>query len=193
MTETYRAALFSSWKPNLEYYDGSPLGDFDEETQDVISDYTFTSPFKFSTGVAYLSKYGLLTADVDFVNPAKAKYSSNVNGVTFDNENNDIKATYKSAINYRIGGEFRYNIFRLRAGYGMQGNTYSSELDLDNSIKTISGGIGARWQKFYIDFAYINSSGINYYQPYSFFDGPGPIADLKRTTNTGMITFGFTF
>jgi hypothetical protein len=193
MTETYYARLQSSWKPNLEYYDNSPLGDFDEETQDVISDYTLTTPLKFSTGVAYLSKFGIITADVDFVNPSKAKYSSNISGVTFDNENRDIKATYTSAINYRVGGEFRYKIYRVRAGYGMQGNTYNSELDLDNSIKTISGGVGIRLQKFYVDFAYINSTGTSYYQPYSFFDGPGPIADLKRTTNTGMITFGFTF
>ncbi|MEJ1238949.1 hypothetical protein WBG78_12520 [Chryseolinea sp. T2] len=193
MNETYEATLSSSWKPNLEYYDGSPLGDFTESTQQVISDYTLTTPLKFSTGLAYLSKYGIITADVDFVNPSKAKYKSNVSGVSFDGENNDIKATYTSAINYRIGGEFRYKILRVRAGYGMQGNTYNSELNLDNSIKTISGGIGARWQKFYLDFAYINTSGVNYYQPYSFFDGPGPIADLKRTTNTGMLTFGFTF
>ncbi|MGC3947467.1 MAG: hypothetical protein QM762_23620 [Chryseolinea sp.] len=193
MTETYEATLQSSWKDNLEYYDGSPLGDFTEETQQVITDYTLTTPLKFSTGLAYLSKYGIISADVDFVNPANAKYKSNISGVTFDNENNDIKATYTSAINYRVGGEFRYKIYRIRAGYGMQGNTYNSELNLDNSIKTISGGAGIRLQKFYVDFAFVNTSGVNYYQPYSFFDGPGPIADLKRTTNTGMVTFGFTF
>lgn len=192
ITENYRADLASSWK-DYNYYDELILGEEFAETEDVISDYTLTTPLKFSTGLAYLSKFGLITADIDFVNPSKAKYSSNIAGVTFDNENNGIKQTYASAINYRIGGEFRYKIYRLRAGYGMQGNTYNSELNLDNSIKTFSGGVGIRIEKFYADFAFIHSQGTAFYQPYSFFDGPGPIADLRRTTNTGMITFGFTF
>ncbi|HTF19081.1 MAG TPA: hypothetical protein VK658_13460 [Chryseolinea sp.] len=195
ITETYYAHMGTSWN-NFDYYgDGSEILNMKEAETDppVLSDYSLTTPLKFSTGVAYISKYGLLTADVDFVNPAKARYSSNISGVTFDGENNDIRATFASAINYRIGGEFRYEIFRVRAGYGVQGNTYNSSLDLDNSIKTISGGVGIRIQKFYTDFAFVHSSGTTSYQPYGFFDGPGPIADLDRSTNTGMITFGFNF
>ena len=194
ITETYSAEMSSSWK-NFDYYgDGSKiLNNQNAGTDQVITDYSLSTPMKFSTGVAFLSKYGLITADVDFVNPAKAKYSSNLSGVTFNNENNDIRATFTSTINYRVGAEFRYEIFRLRAGYGMQGNTYNSGIDLDNSIRTISGGLGIRLKKFYTDFALIHSSGTQFYQPYGFFDGPGPIADLERTTTTGMITFGFNF
>lgn len=194
MTETYYADMSTRWR-NFDYYgDGSKiLNNESAGTDDVISDYNLTTPMKFSTGVAYLSKYGILTADVDFVNPAKSKYSSNISGVTFNGENEDIRATYTSAINYRLGGEFRYKILRVRAGYGVQGSTYNSSFDLDNSIKTISGGIGMRIEKFYADFAFVHTEGSYYYQPYGFYDGPGPIADLKRTVNTGMITFGFTF
>ena len=194
ISENYEATMSTSWK-NFDYYgDGSEiLNLLDKSTDPVVTDYSLTTPMKFSTGLAYISKYGLITADVDFVNPAKAKYDSNMSGVTFDIENNDIRATFSSAINYRIGGEYRYKIYRVRAGYGVQGNTYNSNVDLNNSIKTVSGGVGIRIQKFYCDFAYVHSSGTGYYQPYSFFDGPGPIADLDRSTNTGMITFGFSF
>lgn len=194
ITETYSANMNTSWK-NFDYYgDGSKLLNNESAgTDDVISDYSLTTPMKVSTGVAFLSKFGLITADVDFVNPAKAKYSSNLSGVTFNNENSDIRATFASTINYRVGGEFRYKILRVRAGYGVQGSAYNSSFDLDNSIRTLSGGIGVRIQKFYTDFALINNKGTTYYQPYSFFDGPGPIADIERTTTTGMITFGFTF
>lgn len=194
ISENYEANMSTSWK-NFDYYGTGEviLNELDKFTDPVISDYSLTTPLKFSTGVAYISKYGLITADVDFVNPAKTKYSSNISGVTFDNENNDIRATFASAINYRIGGEFRYKALRVRGGYGVQGNTYKSSFDLDNSITTISGGVGVRIQKFYADFALVHSNGTGYYQPYSFFDGPGPMADLDRTTTTGMITFGFTF
>jgi hypothetical protein len=194
MTEIYKAEMNTSWK-NFDYYGTGKeiLNDEFAGTDDVHSDYSLTTPLKFSTGVAYISKFGLITADVDFVNPANAKYSSNVTGVSFDNENNNIKETFSSAINYRIGGEYRYKIWRVRAGYGVQGSTYNSDFDYDNSIRTISGGVGIRIKKFYADFAYVNTSGKSNYQPYSFFNEPGPIADLKRTVSTGMITFGFTF
>jgi len=195
ISEVYTAGMSTSWK-NFDYYgDGSKLLNNQQAETDppVMSDYTLTTPMKLSTGLAYISKFGLITADVDFVNPGKAKYSSNTSGVTFDNENKDIRNTYSQAINYRIGAEYRYKIFRVRAGYGMQGNTYNSSLNVNNSITTLSGGVGIRIQKFYTDFAYVHTQGNAYYQPYSFFDGPGPIADLNRTTNMGMITFVFTF
>jgi hypothetical protein len=197
MTEIYNANMTSSWK-NFDYYgpDGDKMLNNEQAGTDeggVHADYSLTTPLKFSTGVAYISKFGILTADVDFVNPANAKYTSNISGVNFNNENNDIKETFSSAINYRIGGEFRYKIYRVRAGYGVQGSTYSSNFDYNNSIKTISGGVGIRVKKFFADFAYVNTNGKTNYQPYSFFDSAGPVADLKRTVSTGMITFGFTF
>lgn len=193
-SETYRAQMNTNWK-NFDYYgDGEEiLTNESAFTDDVISDYSLTTPLKLSTGIAFLSKYGLITGDVEFTNPAKAKYSSNTSGVSFGQENDDIKAVYKSVINYRLGGEFRYKVFRVRAGYGVQGSTYQDSFDLDNSIKTISGGLGVKLQKFYADFALIQSKGKSQYYPYTFFDGTGPTVDLDNKTMTGMLTFGFTF
>ncbi len=193
-TETYSADMSTSWK-NFDYYgDGSEILNNESSGTDIVtSDYSLTTPMKLSAGLAFISKWGLLTGDVEFTNPARAKYSSNTAGVSFTEENNGIKDAFQSVINYRVGGEFRYNILRVRAGYGVQGSTYRDGFDLDNSIKSISGGLGVKLQKFYADFALVQSSGMNFYQPYSFFDGPGPIADLDTKTMTGMITFGFTF
>ncbi|HTE34109.1 MAG TPA: hypothetical protein VK666_27200, partial [Chryseolinea sp.] len=147
----------------------------------------------FSTGLAFISKYGIISGDVEFTNPAKAKYSSNTAGVSFNEENDGIKAAYQSVINYRVGGEFRYKIMRVRAGYGMQGSTYKDSFDLDNSIQSISGGLGVRLKKFYADLAVIHSSGSNAYQPYGFFNARGPVVDLDLQTTTTMLTLGFTF
>jgi hypothetical protein len=97
-------------------------------------------------------------------------------------------------MNYRMGAEFRYDIYRVRAGFGIQSNSYRKEFDADNRITTISGGAGIRLKTFYIDFALVsNSSGKYYYQPYTFSDGSGPVVDLKSRIITGMITAGFTF
>ncbi len=193
-TETYNAEMSTSWDDFDYYGDGSIiLKDESASTDIVTSDYSLTTPLKFSAGVAFLSKYGIITGDVEFTNPAKAKYSSNISGVSFDQDNENIKAAYQSVVNYRIGGEFRYKILRVRAGYGLQASALKDYFDLDNSIQTVSGGIGVRLKKFYADFALVNSNAKDYYQPYYFSDGPGPIVTLDNKTTTGMLTFGFTF
>lgn len=196
MTETYSADMSTSWK-NFDYYGNGEiiLNNESAQTDIVTSDYILTTPSKFSAGVAFLSKYGLLTGDVEFTNPAKAKYSSNISGISFSQENDDIKSVYKSTVNYRLGGEFRYKIFRVRAGYGVQASAYKKDFDIDNSIKTISGGVGVRLQKFFADFALIQSKGNNLYSPYSFYvyDLPNPVVDIEEKTLSGILTLGFTF
>ncbi|MEJ7647241.1 MAG: long-chain fatty acid transporter [Chryseolinea sp.] len=194
-SETYSANMATSWK-NFDYYgDGSELLNNEQAATDIVtSDYSLVTPLKVSSGVAFISKYGIITGDVEFTNPSKARYSSNISGIEFSQENKGIKAAYQSVVNYRIGGEFRYEKLRVRAGYGVQGSSYSESIALDNSIKSITGGVGVRFQKFYADFALVHSSGKNSYNPYSFFDGINdPVVDLKTKILTGMLTFGFAF
>jgi hypothetical protein len=144
-------------------------------------------------GLTLISKFGFISGDVEFVNPSKAKYSSEVPGISFDGENDGIKNAYQSVVNYRVGAEFRYEKFRVRAGYSLQGSAYNKNFDLDNSIKSLSGGVGVRLERFFADFALIQYSGSMYYQPYRLFDGSGSIATLDNKTITGLLTLGFTF
>jgi hypothetical protein len=194
LTENYDARMKTSWT-NFDYYgDGTEiLTDESASTDVVTSDYNLTTPLKFSAGVAFLSEYGIITGDVELTNPGKTKYSSNTSGISFNEENDGIKAAFQSTLNYRLGGEFRYKILRVRAGYGVQASALKDYFDLDNSIQTISGGIGVRLKKFFADFALVHSSGDGYYQPYFFSDGPGPLVTLDNKTTTGMLTFGITF
>lgn len=199
LEETYNATLNSSWKDFI-YYSNKPnytgtenprLNNESAFTDDLLSDYSLTTPSKFSAGMAFISKYGLITGDIEFMNPSRAKYSSNTEGISFGQENDGIRGSYKSVVNYRGGAEFRYKVFRARGGYGVQGNPYHG--DYDSNITTISAGLGARFDKFYIDFAWVQSKGNNLYQPYTFFDGSGPVVELENKTTTGMLTLGFTF
>jgi hypothetical protein len=201
LTETYEASMSSRWS-NYVYYLPPPstpeiLGDNTNDpiaTDILTSDYNLRTPSKLSAGVAFLSKYGFLTGDIELTNPGNAKYSSDTPGISYSEENDEVKTVYKSTVNYRFGAEFRYEIYRLRAGYGVQSNTYKSEFDTDNTINTISGGAGIRMKTFYIDFALIHRSTGKYsYQPYTFSDGSGPRVDLKNKLTSGMITVGFTF
>jgi len=194
LTEDYDAEMSTSWK-NFDYFgNGSEiLNDLSAATDIITSDYNLTTPMKFSAGVAFLSEYGIITGDVELTNPAKAKYSSNTPGISFDQENSNIKEAYQSVVNYRVGGEFRYKILRVRAGYGVQASALKDYFDLDNSIQTITGGLGVRLKKFYADFALVYSNAKDYYTPYFLAEPPIPIVTLDSKTTTGMITFGLTF
>jgi len=194
LAETYSADMNTDWK-NFDYYgDGTKVLNKESAATDIVSsEYVLTTPMKFSTGIAFISKYGLITGDVEFTNPGKTKYSSNTSGVSFDQENKDIRAVYQSVVNFRLGGELRYKVFRFRGGYGMQSSAYQDNFQLDNSIKTISGGVGVRLKSFFADFAWVQSSGQNLYRPYVFYDNTGPTVSLNNKTTTGMLTVGFTF
>ncbi|HEY9490281.1 MAG TPA: hypothetical protein VIQ51_18220, partial [Chryseosolibacter sp.] len=198
LTETYDASMSTRWM-NFDYYnDGSQiLGDNSDQpiaTDIVTSEYNLTIPMKLRGGIAFITQYGFITGDVEYTNPSKSKYKSDISGISFTENNEDIKSVYEPVINYRIGAEFRMDIFRVRAGYGVQGNTFTESIDADNTITSISGGLGLRLKTFYVDLALVHSSSKEYhYQPYSFFDGSGPVVGLKDKTLNGLITVGFTF
>lgn len=194
ITENYDASMNTYWN-NYDYWDGSQnvtLNDESALTDIVTSEYNLTTPLKISAGVAFISKYGFITADIERTNPAKARYSSDISGISFSPENDEIKSLYRATNNYRIGAEFRYDIFRLRGGYNIQTRSFENK-DLDNEITTITGGVGVRLKKFYADFALINRSFDNFYSPYTLNDGSEPVVKMKNKTLTSMLTFGFTF
>ncbi|MBT1700562.1 hypothetical protein KK083_26980 [Fulvivirgaceae bacterium PWU4] len=199
ISETYSASMGTRWD-NFDYFGdgkeilGDNVNDPDRPHTDVVtSDYNLTTPLKFNAGVAFISKYGFISGDIEMVNPAKAKYTSDTPGITYTDENGSIRRNYEPVINYHIGAEFRYEIYRVRAGYGVLANTYRNNITSNNQITSISGGVGIRTKDFSIDFALVNSSSKRYdYQPYTFFDGSGPAASLKNRSMMGMLTFGFT-
>ena len=141
-----------------------------------------------------MSEFGFITGDFEMVNPANAKYRARDASISFASENESIDAVYKPVLNYRIGAEFRHEMLRFRAGYGVQASTFHKSIEADNTITTLSAGAGVRLKKFYVDLAVVRNAGKEFrYQPYTFSDGSGPVADLKYTSLMGILTFGFSF
>ena len=190
MTETYRAEMSSNWK-NFDYYgDGETiLNDESASTDDVTSEYTFTVPSKASFGATFIAKFGFISADIEYRNLSNLKYKSDITGISFSQENNEIKSSYTSVLNYRLGAEYRINIFRVRAGGSMMGSPYAD--DATKNVFSYSGGVGVRLDKFYIDFALVRRINEGKYSPYG--GDLRPVIDLDGKMTTGMITVGFTY
>jgi hypothetical protein len=196
ITDSYFARFSTLWN-NYDYLGTGTILNSEsfESFEPVIAEYNLTTPMKLSLGTAFfISNYGFISGDVEFINYRKAKYASDISGISFDGDNDAILASYQNTINYRIGAEFRLEAFRFRAGYNMQSNPYNtSTIDTNRSIETISAGIGMRLTKFFIDFALLHSMAESEYSPYVFQNNTGPRVGLNNALTTGMVTVGFTF
>jgi hypothetical protein len=198
ISERYSASMNSVWDEDFDYYgDGSTYpGDYNNEwvsTDELVSDYALSTPLKLSGGLAFISKFGFITGDIEWSNFRQTRYSSSDSGIDFSEDNDQIKSVArKSTITYRIGAEGRFNIFRVRAGYSSQGKTFSNDVNFDNRIRSISGGVGIRKSNFSVDFALVRSSTNSFYNPY-YSSIETPVVRQKDRVTTGVVTVGFSF
>ncbi|WP_316789426.1 hypothetical protein [Pedobacter frigoris] len=160
--------------------------------------YRLKTPMKGSLGASYvIAGQAIISADVDFIDYATTRFSADqgIDGPVIKSNNNDIKDLYSSAINYRIGGEYKVNQLSLRAGYGVTGSPMKEEIDPDKiyARKYISGGLGYRIKEYYFDLAYQRVSSENRLSSYVLANGGEPRAIVKNANNNVFLTFGLRF
>jgi hypothetical protein len=218
LNDNYSASMSSSWN-NFDYY-GNParplappnppekppiLNEVSSASIDDPVNYSFNTPGRFNFGTAvFIAKKGFISADVELVNysnASTANFSEQLYQFSIDADkdvNKVASSRFKSATNIRIGGEYRYKNFRFRAGYSIMDNPYSTKpttrinYSLTN-LSSISGGIGYRTTKFFVDMAVINTRGDGYYLPYDLKSFPPPNYNYTNTTTRIMFTVGFPF
>lgn len=129
------------------------------------SRYTLRTPLKFNTGTTvFVGKYGFITGEVEFMN-----YSYNhLNSDDFDtvDDNQVIDNQFGFATNYKLGGEFRYSIFRLRGGYSYFDDPRKSK-SVDSSHRNISFGAGVKMERFFLDLGIVHSSYDSAVSPFA--------------------------
>ncbi|WP_266203749.1 OmpP1/FadL family transporter [Pontibacter kalidii] len=175
--------------------------------------YRLVTPFRATGGVAYfIGKYGFITADVEFVNYGSAKYREDddfSSGGFFDDINDGISDNNNSVVNYKIGAEARYEVFRLRAGYAYNadpegGSSYDAGFInyKYGATQNYTFGAGVRLQNFYVDAAYVHTqqdsdyapfvSGTDY-SPYALKSSGEPLLNIDKKQNSVVLTVGVNF
>jgi hypothetical protein len=195
VTDSYTARIDSYWN-NFDYNNNGEVvlnTEFAEFDVPLISDYNLTTPAKATAGISFISKYGFISGDFEFVNYGKAKYESNVAGESYSGENTSIKAAYTNVMNIRVGGEFRYELLRLRAGFAHQPDPFRVTNGVDRTVQSFTGGVGIRTSTFFIDAAVVQSTTNRLRSPYSPIDLPTPVATQKNANTNIVITAGFPF
>lgn len=163
--------------------------------------YTYTyrlrTPAKGSLGASYvIGGQGIISADVDFIDYSSTKFSMDGGGLPDQgmiNDNADIKELYTSAVNYRVGGEYKINDLSLRAGYGLNGSPLKGDKDKVYDNQYFTGGLGYRINEYYFDIAYQRVQSENRFSPYALSDGAEPTAAVKNANNNVFLTFGVRF
>lgn len=165
------------------------------ETYDF--DYNLRTPLKGSLGASYIiGSRALLSADVDFVDYSTIRFSSSDGGnvSTIVGNNNEVRSSFKSAVNYRVGGEVKVtDLVSLRAGYGLNGSAFKDDSDNRFQTQFYSGGIGYRNNNYYFDLAYQRVQTNSTFSPYVLADFTEPVADVKNNKNNVFLTFGIRF
>ena len=164
--------------------------------------YHMKTPLKLSGGVAYfIGKKGFLSMDLEYVNyPGMGVSTSELtlaqNQNFKDKNDNLINKYFQSAMNIKIGAEFRVlPQLSLRGGIAQFAHGYSSTYDpIDRTFTQFSGGIGYKSAEFYIDLAGIYRTGNDAYTPYSLGNASDyGSATLKLTNTQVMVSTGIYF
>ncbi|MBP9926116.1 MAG: outer membrane protein transport protein [Cyclobacteriaceae bacterium] len=195
ITDIYHTSLTTQWN-NFDYFgDGTFISNVSEESEDVISEYNLKTPAKLNIGASvFIGTSGFITADVEVINYSGATYSSDISGITFNSENKEINELYQSTVNYRVGGEYRYNNWRARAGYAYMPDPLKSEQNgINRKLNSFSTGLGYRNKKFYTDLAIVFTQGKNSYRPYSINSVDSPLVTLTNKGTLGVLTVGIPF
>ncbi|UIR57163.1 hypothetical protein LZQ00_04945 [Sphingobacterium sp. SRCM116780] len=175
------------------------FSNFESKYYDSSYDYNLQTPYKLSLGATQYFSAGLLTAEVEFVDYASMRFrdASNANKLTEQQMNDNIKATYQSALNVRVGGEVLLDkTFSGRAGFNYNGNPYK---DADYQTYGISAGLGAKLGGgFYADLTGMYSANNYKESPYSItYEGDwnttSPRADIKNSRTNVVLTIGTKF
>ncbi|MBK0404198.1 hypothetical protein I5M27_14475 [Adhaeribacter sp. BT258] len=195
LEDRYSSAMQANYKPGVFTTNSIYAQALDGEFE-----YNLTTPFRANGGIAYfIGKYGFISADVEYLDYSDARFSisdDNPYGLDpgtgyFSQQNRRISDTYSGAMNYRIGAEARFDVFRVRAGFAHYGDAFDS--NLDRARKYFTGGIGLKEKNYFLDAAYVFGKWNSYYSPYILNDNSQPVVTTENKNTSFVITGGFNF
>ncbi len=159
-------------------------------TGDMNSTYQIITPGKLTlSSVIMIPNHGFISADYEMIDYRDGQIKSTEFQSYFDKINTNARAVLSQSNNLRIGGEYRWDNYRFRAGYNIYNSPYN---DSYKSIKqqSISGGLGMLWGSgYFIDAAIIKSWGSIYNTPYIGQEA----AQIDITKYNFMISGGLRF
>ncbi|MEO6537252.1 MAG: aromatic hydrocarbon degradation protein [Ferruginibacter sp.] len=170
------------------------------------SKYTQSSTWKAILSASYVfreienvkKQRAFITADIEYLNHNGSKFRSDNPEVTLGEKayykdlNEAVKDEYKGALNFRVGGELKFNTIMGRLGFAYYSSPYQ-DATLKASHMLLSGGLGYRNQGFFIDLTYIHNITKDINFPYRLQDRDFSFASIKQQQGNIAATVGWKF
>ncbi|MCR9017448.1 OmpP1/FadL family transporter [Aquiflexum gelatinilyticum] len=192
--EQYEARMVNNFDNFFFEDENITLTREEASTPITIGNYNLNTPLRLSGGATiFLGKSGFITADIDYLDYSKSRINSRDFNAGADNQ--QIRALFGQTLNYRVGGEFRFDIWRVRGGYGFYGDPFVNS-SFDRRTQQYSGGLGVRLQAMYVDFALTSTNFDQLYNSFPVEEGGfniGPFTEIRNNITSGILTFGFNF
>ncbi len=190
LTDNYNTNLSVNYQPGA--IPGTNKTQYASNILPGIYNYNLTTPFRATGGLAYFfEKYAFISADAEYVNYDGASFNQDEDFKVFSQVNSRIANTYKGAVNYRVGAEGRFDVFRVRGGLALYGDPYrSSTYDRKRTYYTF--GIGLKETNYFVDAAFVQSAYNQIYSPYRL-ESNSPVVSTKVKNSSFVVTAGFNF
>lgn len=212
---SFRDKVSADMTTNTESYAGTvsaSSGDLNNGLAGV-REYTVLTPTKATFSGSYFfanpgkptQPLGFISADIEWVNYAGTRFYANdydqASADYYDDLNATMKATYKNNFNFKIGSEIKLTSnWMARAGTAYYGSPYKNKFEDENgktlvtpSRFIVSGGIGYRTNRYFLDFTISSAMNRDAVVPYRLIDKPSPIAVMNNNAVLFNIGYGIRF
>ena len=210
-TPTYMS-LTDSRQSSLQTQLENPVATFNAssnlftEGQRGVANYMQSSPLRLIASGSYVfrevedvtKQRGFLSADIEYVNHSGSRFNSDAEQPTVDEQtyfkglNNVVKDIYKGNINFKFGGEIKFNTIMGRLGFGYYGSPYK-EAPVKANRMTMSGGLGYRNKGFFVDLTYMYLLNNDFNIPYRLQNLQNVFADINQQNSNIIATVGVKF
>lgn len=193
MHDRYSSSMQSVFVNGTAYSYNSPEGSYS---------YNLTTPFKAVGSLAFiLGQIAVLSFDYEITDYTNAKLDANDkdfdNSNPFTSQNKFINQFYREfSSNYRGGLEIKYQKFAFRAGAAYYSSPLKSRYttsETNQHVVAITGGIGYREKKFFMDIGYGNFQRSESRSTYTLASENVPSVTLDRIDHRVVTTVGFRF
>ncbi|MDQ3551787.1 MAG: aromatic hydrocarbon degradation protein [Bacteroidota bacterium] len=170
--------------------------------------YQLVTPYRLMGSVSYVlreiedvtKQKGFITADVEYVNYKAASFQQDAEADNspevkdyLDQLNDAIDNAYKSAFNFRAGGELKFTTLMVRLGAAYYGNPYKNIAGEKGHKVNLSGGLGYRDRGMFIDLTYVHNLNRDVHFPYRLQNAPYAGARINTSAGNVLLTAGFKF
>lgn len=156
----------------------------------IYPTYRLKTPSKLTGSAAYIfGNSGLLSVDIASKDYSAIEFRPK-NELVYQDLNIGIGNSLTSALEVRIGGEYKYKQWSFRGGYRFEESPYKNTA-LIGDLTGYSGGLGYNFGKNRLDLAY--SYADRTYGQYLISSGMNDLARIKMIQNNFTLSYSINF